>query len=179
MPSHASIFTGLYPSEHGVHEGSILDPFDIIEKNIKHGKRLFLEDLQDRGYKTIGISNNVWLSQGTGFERGFDELKYIDTTPGWITDTFNQAQKYGDSIPKIVASLAKSGNIKGMANYANAWLSKKVLDTKLNYPLDKGMRMTADIMRAMDWKGKNFVFINSVEIHEPYVGESEKERWVP
>ena len=78
-----------------------------------------------------------------------------------------------------MASLAKSGNIKGMANYANAWLSKKVLDTKLNYPLDKGMRMTADMMRAMDWREKMFVFINSVEIHEPYVGETEKERWAP
>ena len=78
MPSTPLSSPACIPSEHGVHEGSILDPFDIIEKNIKHGKRLFLEDLQDRGYKTLGISNNVWLSEGTGFERGFDELKNID-----------------------------------------------------------------------------------------------------
>ena len=63
-PSHASLFTGLYPSFHGVYTGdSVLDVSD----------KTFVEILRDAGYRTLGISSIPQLSVTKGFNRGFDE----------------------------------------------------------------------------------------------------------
>lgn len=63
-PSHASLFTGLYPSFHGVYTGdSVLDVPDPT----------LVEILQDAGYRTLGISSIPQLSVTKRFNRGFDE----------------------------------------------------------------------------------------------------------
>jgi len=63
-PSHASLFTGLYPSFHGVYTGdSVLDVSD----------KTLVEILRDAGYRTLGISSIPQLSVTKGFNRGFDE----------------------------------------------------------------------------------------------------------
>ena len=63
-PSHASLFTGLYPSFHGVYTGdSVLDVPD----------RTLVEILRDAGYRTLGISSIPQLSVTKKFNRGFDE----------------------------------------------------------------------------------------------------------
>ena len=64
LPSHASIFTGKYPHEHGCHrlDGSIDN--DLVDR------------LSEKGYRTYGISANGFASQRTGFHEGFDEFHY-------------------------------------------------------------------------------------------------------
>ena len=63
-PSHASLFTGLYPSFHGVYtEDSVLDVPD----------KTLVEILRDAGYQTLGISSIPQLSITKRFNRGFDE----------------------------------------------------------------------------------------------------------
>jgi len=63
-PSHASLFTGLYPSFHGVYTGdSVLDVSD----------KTLVEILRDAGYRTLGISSIPQLSITKKFNRGFDE----------------------------------------------------------------------------------------------------------
>ncbi|MEE8580677.1 MAG: sulfatase-like hydrolase/transferase, partial [Myxococcota bacterium] len=62
MPSHASLFTGRYPSSHGA-----------------HGENLVLDDrfptlaqvLSARGYETFCFTSNAWISDGLGLTRGF------------------------------------------------------------------------------------------------------------
>ena len=64
-PSHASMFTGMYPSQHGV-----------------LGKNLYLDEeiptvaeiFSSKGYKTLGICVNDWVSSKTGLDRGFDKF---------------------------------------------------------------------------------------------------------
>lgn len=66
IPSHASIFTGLYPSQHTMFEiKSVLpDPIPTLA-----------ERLQQAGYFTAGFSNNPLIgAQKNGLERGFDRF---------------------------------------------------------------------------------------------------------
>jgi len=66
IPSHASMFTGLYPSQHGSHEGN-----HILNENVQH----LVSILKLMGYCTIGISSNFLVSPATGLCRGFDFFK--------------------------------------------------------------------------------------------------------
>jgi len=66
VPSVASIFTGLYPSEHGAtQENPHLDDHVPTLAQI----------LSENGYETIGFSTNPWFNPGTNLSKGFNEFK--------------------------------------------------------------------------------------------------------
>jgi arylsulfatase A-like enzyme len=62
LPSHASLFTGRYPSSHGAHaEHRYLDArFPTIA-----------QELERSGYETFCMTANAWISDGLGLTRGF------------------------------------------------------------------------------------------------------------
>jgi arylsulfatase A-like enzyme len=63
LPAHFSLFTGLFPSEHGV----------LTEQNkLRDGVPLLAEILRDSGYHTVGFTNNPWVSSLYGLDRGFE-----------------------------------------------------------------------------------------------------------
>jgi arylsulfatase A-like enzyme len=65
-PSHASMFTGTYPSTHGV---------DVNENLYLSDKsRTLAEILSENGYRTFGILPDVHLSSVRGFHKGFQEF---------------------------------------------------------------------------------------------------------
>lgn len=77
LPSHASLFTGLYPSEHGTsHRTMYLD----------ESHRTLAQELKDIGYSTLSISSNLFIRPEFGMTRGFDvaenpkDLPYYSTT---------------------------------------------------------------------------------------------------
>ena len=63
LPSHASMFTGLYPAGHGVHENA--RPLDE-----KHA--LVAERLQSAGYRTAAFISAFALAKRFGLARGFE-----------------------------------------------------------------------------------------------------------
>lgn len=62
VPSHASLFTGLYPSQHGADWG---------HERLDDRLMTLAELLRDHGYQTVGFSNNPWISRSTNFHQGF------------------------------------------------------------------------------------------------------------
>jgi choline-sulfatase len=63
LPAHASMFTGRYPAEHGVHEnGRYLEP----------GEHLLAAALRARGYRTSAFISGYPLSSRFGIGYGFD-----------------------------------------------------------------------------------------------------------
>ncbi len=66
LPSHASLFTGLYPSEHGAHYGHLHLDDDVTT---------MAELLSGLGYATIGFSKKTWLSREMGTLQGFDAYR--------------------------------------------------------------------------------------------------------
>jgi arylsulfatase A-like enzyme len=86
-PAHASIFTGLYPDQHGVlHNGYVL-PADVVT---------LTEIVKDLGYRTGGFVGVRFLGRMSGLGQGFDELdapversqrrarKVVDTAIEWL-----------------------------------------------------------------------------------------------
>lgn len=68
LPSHASLFTGLWPAEHGVHWGN---------KWLDEGHDTLAEALQAAGFCTFGLSANPIVSEKTGLDQGFDWFKRV------------------------------------------------------------------------------------------------------
>lgn len=70
--SSASILTGTYPSVHRFgYEDSVLDP------NVK----TIAERFSEAGYRTVCVSNNGFISEETGFRRGFDDFVVVPKDP--------------------------------------------------------------------------------------------------
>ncbi len=63
VPSHASMFTGLYPSQHGTKIGWLAERFVTLA-----------EALRDQGYQTMGLSNNAIVSHVTKLDQGFEQF---------------------------------------------------------------------------------------------------------
>jgi arylsulfatase A-like enzyme len=62
LPSHASLFTGRYPSSHGAH----------AEHRFLDGRFPTLADvLSHNGYETFCLTANAWITDGLGLTRGF------------------------------------------------------------------------------------------------------------
>jgi arylsulfatase A-like enzyme len=66
LPSHASLFTGTYPSRHGAHGGHT-----YLDSSL----RTIAEAFRDDGYETLGVSNNTWITPEFGFDQGFETLR--------------------------------------------------------------------------------------------------------
>jgi arylsulfatase A-like enzyme len=68
LPAHASLFTGLYPWEHGVHNKSklVLDP----------GRPTLASTLRERGYSTFSASANGLVRPESGLLHGFESAAW-------------------------------------------------------------------------------------------------------
>jgi len=62
VPSHASLFTGLYTKDHRT----------IVSSMPKDVGPTMAEMLQDTGYNTAAVTANPWLTSRSGILRGFD-----------------------------------------------------------------------------------------------------------
>jgi arylsulfatase A-like enzyme len=72
LPSHASLFTGLYPSQHGVMTEERALPADLPT---------LAESLRERGFATAGFVSGIFLGARFGLGRGFDRYVSIPTRP--------------------------------------------------------------------------------------------------
>ncbi len=68
LPSHASIFTGLPPSQHQAHH-------EHLALGLEHVT--LAEHLRAAGFETAGFTNNPWLTARTGMSQGFDHFAEI------------------------------------------------------------------------------------------------------
>ena len=180
MPSHASIFTGKYPSEHGVHE-----TYEMKESRIRSLMRrvpykTLPERLREIGYNTIGISANDWIAPGTGFERGFDVLMYIHpfSVAKSIFDEINRVLKPLKSkgiLPRNISDpfqaamqLIKVGWYKEVIKLARLYLKAYFIVRSIGYPEIKGGNDIINFIENSSFHEPFFLFVNFMEMHQPY-----------
>jgi len=94
VPSMASLFTSLYPINHGVILGKLVDIFrKSLKKKLEDENKMNIvqvlsdeltilpEILKIHGYTTFGVASNLLLDEKTGFARGFDYFKNLNSLP--------------------------------------------------------------------------------------------------
>ena len=161
LPSHASIFTGLYPSKHGADHTSdslhgeagqkqeYLDWYELLSRNftkLSKEHQTLAEILSAGGYRTAGIIGGIFCSSIFGLSRGFDY--------------------YDDEIPFF--------NIRFFLLYQliDHCFSLNDFFTQYGY---LGKRIAVDLnSSAFKWLEKDhgqpfFLFINYMDAHTPYL----------
>lgn len=68
LPSHMSLFTGVYPDVHQVKPD--LEPLPPTISTLP-------QRLQDQGFVTVGLFTSEWLKPDFGFGRGFDRYRQV------------------------------------------------------------------------------------------------------
>jgi arylsulfatase A-like enzyme len=90
-PSTSSVFTSLYPHQHGIIEGFYVHKgrAELLEKVGKQFLPLnampkdvstLPEILKDQGYRTYGLASNINIGDTIGFSRGFDKFELHNDT---------------------------------------------------------------------------------------------------
>jgi len=99
-PAIPSLFTGRFPSEHGVFEGSSRDREGAISSDVLDGSWTTLaESLRDAGWRTGAFVENAQIRGFLGFDQGFD---VYDDDGGTAAELFARCQDWlasGDDRP--------------------------------------------------------------------------------
>ena len=76
LPAHASLFTGLYPLQHGMHRGLLRSAGAAgggsRTPTVPEPGKILAKRFRDAGYTTLGFSNNPWVARDSGLDAGFD-----------------------------------------------------------------------------------------------------------
>lgn len=159
LPSHASLFTGQYTSDHRTHAGN---------KYFEPKVPTLAEKLRCSGYQTVGFSNNVWISSEFGFDRGFDKLRTnMHLVEGGAE--LGSIAKENSGIRKQARAVSKTlFRSDGHRTLINAIYSKL-----LRKRYDDGARLTN--WRIKQWLSRRekpgvpfFMFVNYLEPHLKY-----------
>jgi arylsulfatase A-like enzyme len=164
LPVHASLFTGMYPSEHGASQ----------ENPYLEGATTLAESLSVGGYETACYSSNAWITPYTHLTDGFDDQdNFFEVMPGdFLSGPLAKAWKAmndNDSLRKVADYLVSVGN--KIHEYT---ASGEGADSKTPQVIDRTMEFIDD---ADD---DYFAFINLMDAHLPYHPPEEyKEEFAP
>lgn len=148
LPSHCSMFTGRLPSEHGITNG-----FTDRRLELPSEYPTIAEQLSGRGYATAGFSNNPWVGQLSGLNRGFDRFVEWDleiSRDGEVTSS----RALDDVYSALHSALGRA------AGQPHVLLKRRFFTSNL-------------IERANEWlaateERPSFTFMNLMEAHSPY-----------
>jgi choline-sulfatase len=146
LPSHWSMFTGRFPSEHGVTNGFTEEGLPRPE-----GIDTVPERLAQQGYETAGFSNNPWVGKLSGLNRGFDTFVEWDL----------EVSREGTELRTRDAAYSRFHDLLGRAaGQPQVLLKRRFFTSNL-------------VDRATGWLSDGgsrpkFLFMNLMEAHSPY-----------
>ena len=157
LPSHGSLFTGTYPSKHGAHAD---------HKRLDGRLTTLAEAFGRAGYETVCLTNNVWITETFGFDRGFETVykpwQYVQTD----TD-FGEIQIRQEGLAKYrtAARALVDGDV--LANAANA-LYGRFLYRRNDYGAGRTNALVRRWLRSRSADSPFFLFVNYLEPHIEY-----------
>jgi arylsulfatase A-like enzyme len=163
LPTHGSMFTGLYPSAHGGHYPFVSDKDPgYIAYSISEDVPTLAEFLGSVGYQTAGIAANFGMLHQFGLPRGFEHYTaspgpaYIAPKVLWL-----YRARLGD---RSVGELLRSSFPAGMQGRSRVFSVREPL-----------YRRAWEINTlARQWLGRNggrpfFLFLNFMDAHDDYL----------
>ena len=142
LPSHASLFTGALPRAVDLAQAPGGTPHGCAPVLRELRPRLLPAVLREHGYRTEGVSTNLWITDVSGFDTGFDRF---------------------ESVPSPRQGHMVATTPKGRAR----WLAEGVLAR-----YDDGARSAEQTLeRWLGDRGTEpfFWFVNLIECHSPYL----------
>jgi arylsulfatase A-like enzyme len=152
LPVHASLFTGLYPSEHGASQ----------ETPYLDGATTLAERLSAAGYATACYTANAWVTPYTRLTAGFDDHdNFFEVLPGGFL---------GDSLARAWKELNDRDALRGLANrlvgVGNAAHERLAggahADSKTPAVVDRTIEFVESSSKPF------FAFVNLMDAHLPY-----------
>jgi predicted AlkP superfamily pyrophosphatase or phosphodiesterase len=189
LPSHVSMFTGLYPSEHGIYEtqerrGEELIRYSRLRMNALEYN--ILQKYKDENYDTVLISANSHITPWAGFEA--DRNIIIDPiTSSIVTDdtiTIDaEVQKLGGRISFILYYLRKK-NIPKLLKASQLYLMRRIHRLKAipkniseRFVREKGGSLAVSLLKTLRLEEPFFLFVNLMESHSPYFRYGEEKKY--
>ncbi len=174
IPSHASMFTGLYPTAHQVTQSS---------QSLSAERPHLAELLRDSGYQTVAFCNNPLVGiLNNGFKRGFQTFyNYggaIPSVPGDSSTLPRPLRRLLESYTQFLRRISYPvQNFFGQSDLAfrlslNAWFTpiwSRVANFKGQN--ERSVRDLTHYFQAREQKGEErplFLFLNLMETHLPF-----------
>ena len=174
IPTHASLFTGLYPTAHRLTQYR-----QTLGANVPH----LVEILSASGYRTIGLSNNALVGVlKNGFSRGFDTFhSYSGALPNVLEVSTHPTgplgrvfQRTGCQLRRVVRPIQNRLGQSDLA-YRIALRTRTIpLWAKLANARGQNERSVEDLCRLLEVRNKTrrrkplFLFLNLMETHMPF-----------
>jgi hypothetical protein len=184
------MFTGLYPSEHGIHETKELriggwELLRYSQLRMSAHENNILQKYKDENYNTVLISANLGISPLAGFEA--DRNILIDPiTSSIATDDAisidEEVMKLGSMADFILYNLRKK-DIPKLLKAAQLYLIRRIRLLKAfpkyiseRFVREKGGSLAVSLTKTLRLEEPFFLFINLMESHNPYtrLGEDKK-----
>jgi arylsulfatase A-like enzyme len=187
LPSHVSMLTGLYPSEHGIHEtkerrGEELLRYSRLRMSaLEHS---VLHKYKDENYDTVLISANANVAPWAGFKADCNIL--IDPiTSSIITDDAisidAEAKKLGGRVNFILYNLRKK-NIPKLLKAAQLYLTRRLKTfpkyISEHFVREKGGSLAVSLTKTLRLEEPFFLFVNLMESHNPYTRLGQDKKYV-
>lgn len=150
LPSHASMFTGTYPWEHGATNANA---------HFETDERTLAETFREEGYTTAAITPNIWVTPHKGLTDGFDDVENFLGVGG-----LTPLQKLYRAASRIVERLDENTR-RSIVEPLN-----RIFDAA---DIDTACRSEETIDAAVEFLEEHseerfFLFVNLMEPHEPY-----------
>lgn len=155
LPSHGSMFTGLYPWEHGATQTNL---------NLDVEQDLLAEKLEEEGYRTACFSANPFISEKIGTAAGFEK---VETTIGM--DRFDLVKKMNEKLKAFEDRFDFGAFPKAELMFQN--LSYR-LDSLGSNETEKLISQASDFIRE-NKEDDFFVFMNLMDCHLPLFPDKE------
>lgn len=141
-----ALFTGNYPLEN-----ERVLPIDREDS--------FVTDLEENGYKTIGISNNPYLSQYFNFDSGFDH--------------FENHSMGRQVVENILSKKIRNNKLLSFIKEKIPFLSSKNSLNPTYGTADEITKRAIEKLKENSDKEKTFLWAHYMDLHDPYISKEE------
>jgi arylsulfatase A-like enzyme len=153
-PSHASLFTGLLPSEHG----TMATPTGLSKRPITLAERL-----SEDGYATMGVVANYVIRGSTGFGRGFqvyDDSLVAESGLRAVGDKIYLETAIGKAYARMRFPMTRWSPLKILSSFTRSYSTTRA--SQVNELAEGWMTHAAEQQQPF------FLFLNYMDAHSPY-----------
>jgi len=157
VPSHGSMFSGLYPTDHGT---SADDP------RFEPPTTPLAERLRLNGYQTVCLSANPWITPNFNFTNGFDQFK-TESEVFWGGEDLSGIGKLDSHKEQVTELFNRTSPTAAPKTFVNALFSRFLAHRKD----DGAKRITNDAIKWISRRTSDcpfFLFCNYTEPHLEY-----------